>query len=48
MELHLSGTAIFKLYTTIVEGHQAGARLSRMNANVEPFMVVSFSTEQLV
>ena len=48
MEQHLGGTTIFKLHTTIAEGPQEGLRLTKMNMSVEPFMVVSFSTEQLV
>ena len=38
MERHLGGTTIFKLHTTIAEGPQVGPSLTRMNANVEPFV----------
>ena len=42
MELHLGGIAITKIHTTIVEGPQVGPSITRMNANVEPFLVFSF------
>ena len=37
MELHLSGFANTKLYITIAEGPQVGPRLTKGNANVDPF-----------
>ena len=46
MELHLSGISITKLHTTIAEGPQVGPRLTKMNANMEPFLVVSFITKK--
>ena len=46
MEPPLSGIAVTKIHTTIAEGPYVGLRLTRMNANVDPFLVVSFSTDQ--
>ena len=46
MDLPLSGIAVTKIHTTITEGPQVGMGLTRINANVDPFLVLSFNTEQ--